>query len=285
MEEILDCRVPIRPLFETTEVKLYPLIQSSPVLCYHDGHSIDQRVPVFSFGGITYCSASCALANADVSQHPDIYFLNRKIIDAAPARNELVRFGGQLTIDAFRGLIQSCDASVDQFPYCYYDCAKIPADTTPLKFPKYFGNALFCSGGCMLALCIDFFLPGSALETDIRAGRACPVDAEFPAPPRILLEFFGGPICLANFRAARREFYVKVMPKMSIINNTDSEKFCTSELSHYELHVFNNPPAKPISAPPRKIPLSMPKKFFSEQYTSGGQEKSVCRNLPFFRKK
>jgi hypothetical protein len=99
------------------------------------------------------------------------------------------------------------------------------------------------------------------------------------------LESFGGPICLANFRAARREFYVKIVPKMSIINNTESEKFCTGELSHYELHVFNNPLAKPISAPPRKIPLSMPKKFSSEQYANGGQEKSVCKNLPFFRKK
>ena len=264
MAEILDCREVLLPAFETTKTNIMVIQQENGCAthCFHDGHLLEDG-KLLKFEKLVFCSFSCALAHFPPEIHPRLHMTFPGLIyDIAPPRRFLRSFGGHLSLSQFRKSMEIGNTISNA--RCLYDSGDIL-----LNEIVYLDGSFFCSNKCKLAY-LAIFLPGSELETNIRSQSLV---QEFPAPDRILLNIFGGPMSLHDFRAAS---YTLVLPPQYIVPGPTP----TEIYSHYLVMQFDGNPKKPVV--PRKqayFPAARPK-------TNSKSKKSltVLNNLPFQRK-
>jgi hypothetical protein len=184
------------------------------------------------------------------------------VYDIAPPRRYLHSFGGHLSLSQFRAHIDMPVNPGTREPRCLYDNGDINSNEI-----VYLDGSFFCSNKCKLAY-LGICLPGSKLETNIRSQSAF---QEFPAPDRILLNIFGGPMTLEDFRTAS---YTLVLPPQ-YLTTTSTEMY-----SHYLVMRFDGNSKKPVV--PRKqayFPTARPKTNLKSK-----KPLTVLNNLPFQRK-
>lgn len=268
MAEILDCREVILPAFETTKTDILERINGCATHCFHDGHLL-QDGKFLNFEKLVFCAFSCALAHFPPEIHPRLHMTFPGLVhDVAPPRRYLHSFGGHMSLSQFRGKCsQEIDIPVNPGtcePRCLYDSGEIL-----LNEIVYLDRSFFCSNKCKLAY-LAICLPGSKLETDIRSQS---LFQEFPAPDRILLNIFGGPMSLHDFRTAS---YTLVLPPQYIVPGPTP----TEIYSHYLVMRFDGNSKKPVV--PRKqayFPAASPKTNLKSK-----KSLTVLNNLPFQRK-
>lgn len=239
--EVLDTRECIHPAFATTKITVLSIRQiGQPKHCFHDGLPCCAANMV-CFRNLWFCSLSCALAHNHPADFPAIFMLPKVDICSriAPSRGDLLCYGGSFSLEDFRGSTEIPN-EIPTGPRCLHDAGLI-VDGPPLIYQAGFQKSFFCSDNCLLAHTMSLMGPGTAVETAVRLRQVPGIAAEqqqlFPAPGRELLQIFGGPLTLAEFRGlSKASVFTHVLPPRTLLHQ---EPRATGLRTHYEQQRFD----------------------------------------------
>ena len=222
--EVLDCALETPTRLPEVRAVL-PLSGSfgARLHCYRDGCPLDEGVAPFLAESMPFCSVECAFAHAGHAVRAEILAgcpLGGIVVPARP-REQLLRFGGHLTLAEFRGrAAQQLENPEER--WCYYDAH--PLD--PGQAPEIFQGLPFCSGACVLRFLCDRTCVGSIIEYQVRVKYALTT----PAPPAPLLRIYGGHMTVDEFRATRDFCFLYPAHCTGPARDTDSDVAQYSQL-------------------------------------------------------
>jgi hypothetical protein len=258
-KEHLDCRNVVEATFPTTLISLLAIGSNKPAThCFHDGCPL-QSPKTIVFQGIVFCSLACALAGAGANEAEILFLFSPPGIQKpviAPPRAKLARYGGTLSLAQFRGAPGATTEQQVLPRACLYDCHPAPLE---LKLPEFFCDSIFCSYNCMLSFCLDNVSIGSIVETKIRNSVTHNL---IPAPPRKLLDIFGGPLSIEEFRVSSRKKYFKILQPRCLISLTETLLPLGQNVaqfnSHCEVHEFDRLDVRPGEYTVGSVPVVPP---------------------------